>query len=670
MKKISVIIPIYNVEKYLEKCINSVIYQDYRNLEIILVNDGSTDISPLICEEFAKKDDRIVLINKKNGGLSSARNAGLSIATGDYVYFLDSDDCLEKDMFSILIKYMQIGNDLCIFNYQKVNENNELLSKTDFQKNRIFINNDEERFRFIVDHLLKYKSGWEAWNRIYKMDIIKKYHIIFEDNNKIFAEDLYFNLCYVTLCNSIQIIDSCFYNYLIRDNSIMGNNKNVANVKRFSKLSESYNRFLKDNHFQYLELNYPFIHYLIMEIEISKIIAESSKNKYMYARSIIKTEEFSLNQYKKLLEINNQLFFNDSFFEMKNFSEYYIKGNYNKLRIKNRLCNSLTKQSKFKKNKAYINNKNGKRAYLIGTEDFGNLGDHQIAKSEIEFLNNLGYKNIIEVSASNYFKLKTKLKKIINKNDIICFTGGGNFGNYYMFAENIRRDVVQCFPNNKIVMFPQTMHFSNDEDGNRELENSKKIYNSHNHLILFFREKKSYELAKKHFNCSVKLAPDIVLNSRYSFNEKKEDKVILCLRNDVEQVLSIEQVNEIYDIANKYFGKVEFTDTQLFYNLPMQNRNQILENFFKKISSAKLVITDRLHGMVFCAISGIPCIVFSNFNHKVEGTYEWIKDLDYIDFVNDFDLIEEKIIKVLMHQNYDYTNSFALDYSKLIDSIK
>ena len=100
--KITVIVPIYNAGQYLEKCIDSIINQTYTNLEIILVNDGSTDNSGAICDEYAKKDSRIKVIHKENGGLSSARNAGLDIASGEYVSFVDSDDWIEKDMLEVL----------------------------------------------------------------------------------------------------------------------------------------------------------------------------------------------------------------------------------------------------------------------------------------------------------------------------------------------------------------------------------------------------------------------------------------------------------------------------------------------------------------------------------------------------------------------------------------
>lgn len=118
MKKISVIVPVYNVEKYLSQCLDSIIHQTYKNLEIILVDDGSTDSSGLICDNYSQKDKRIKIIHKCQGGLSDARNAGLKIATGEYISFIDSDDFIDKNMYSILINNTQKYNsDIVWFNY-------------------------------------------------------------------------------------------------------------------------------------------------------------------------------------------------------------------------------------------------------------------------------------------------------------------------------------------------------------------------------------------------------------------------------------------------------------------------------------------------------------------------------------------------------------------------
>ncbi len=123
-KLISIIIPVYNVERYLRECIDSIIAQTYKNLEIILVDDGSSDKSGEICDEYSKKDSRIKVIHKKNGGLSDARNVALDIAKGDYIGFIDSDDYIEKDMFQILYNLAEEYNaEISSISFYKMLEN-------------------------------------------------------------------------------------------------------------------------------------------------------------------------------------------------------------------------------------------------------------------------------------------------------------------------------------------------------------------------------------------------------------------------------------------------------------------------------------------------------------------------------------------------------------------
>ena len=119
--KVSILVPIYNVEKYLSRCIESVLSQDFRDYELILVDDGSPDRCPQICDEYAKKDSRIKVIHKKNGGLSDARNIGLDIATGEYVMFIDSDDFVDIDMMESMMNNMIDNNvDLVVCNIKYV----------------------------------------------------------------------------------------------------------------------------------------------------------------------------------------------------------------------------------------------------------------------------------------------------------------------------------------------------------------------------------------------------------------------------------------------------------------------------------------------------------------------------------------------------------------------
>jgi len=177
MKKISVIIPVYNVEKYLKRCLDSLLNQKYKNVELIVVNDGSPDNSQKIIDEYAKKDSRVVSIIKENGGQASARNLGLTKATGDYISFIDSDDYVEKDIYSSLKSYMEKDYDIVIFDYN-------IVFKDSIKKEESCTCVDSDNVT-VKEYLLC--GGVSPWNKIYKRDYLEKCEfkfpegIIYED---------------------------------------------------------------------------------------------------------------------------------------------------------------------------------------------------------------------------------------------------------------------------------------------------------------------------------------------------------------------------------------------------------------------------------------------------------------------------------------------------------
>lgn len=293
----------------------------------------------------------------------------------------------------------------------------------------------------------------------------------------------------------------------------------------------------------------------------------------------------------------------------------------------------------------YSNNKYQKKIFVLGTPHHGNLGDQAIAYAEIKFLQeNFKEYEVIEVNISEYYAHFYFFKKCINLNDIIVLHGGGNLGNEYIYDENIRRDIIQAFPQNKIILFPQTMYFTKDTLGREELNKSKEIYSQHRYLTLIAREKISYEAMKEQFNNNkVLLAPDIVLYLDEREEKYKRSGAMLCLRNDVESKLNYRERQYILRKLEERYGNVNITDTLIKRNVSKNERNEILKNKWNEFKNTELVITDRIHGMIFAAITGTPCIALSNYNHKVKGTYEWIKDEDYIKYIDDLDDLEKCI---------------------------
>lgn len=213
--KISIIVPIYNVETYLKRCILSIINQTYSNIEIILVNDGSKDDSLKICQEFAKEDTRIKVIDKENGGLSDARNAGLLVATGEYVLFVDSDDYIELDSCEKFIDILKDNNvDIITANAKVIKKN-----MVEFLKHSQYANkNSIDGINYLKNELQNKTMSMAAVLNCYNLDFLRKNNLTFKKG--ILHEDEEFTPRAFIRADSVFHIDYCFYNYIIRENSI------------------------------------------------------------------------------------------------------------------------------------------------------------------------------------------------------------------------------------------------------------------------------------------------------------------------------------------------------------------------------------------------------------------------------------------------------------------
>lgn len=213
---ISVIVPVYQVEKYLEKCVKSIRKQSYQNLEIILVEDGSPDNCSVLCDALAKIDNRIRVIHKSNGGLSSARNAGLDIATGSYISFIDSDDYIHADMLLELYeKMISLQCEISICNYYVLNGEKVNVGLPSFVETQVY-NSEHALLLLIEDEIIKNY----ACNKLYKSELFEE--IRYPDGRN--YEDISIMYLLFSRCNRICQIPMCGYYYLIREDSISCNN--------------------------------------------------------------------------------------------------------------------------------------------------------------------------------------------------------------------------------------------------------------------------------------------------------------------------------------------------------------------------------------------------------------------------------------------------------------
>ncbi len=225
LDKVSVIVPVFQVELFLEKCIKSIIQQSYRNIEVILVDDGSTDNSPMICDEFAQQDDRIRVVHQKNGGVSSARNAGIDLMQGDCCCFIDGDDYLDESYISSMLHTMQEKSvDMVCCGCWRENLNGDILweRKTDITQSF------DQKGSILELFTPTSFVGW-PWNKLFKTSIIKEYNIRFNENIK-YCEDEIFVLTYLLHSKNTCYVKEQLYHYM--ENNMSANMK-IYTEKKF-----------------------------------------------------------------------------------------------------------------------------------------------------------------------------------------------------------------------------------------------------------------------------------------------------------------------------------------------------------------------------------------------------------------------------------------------------
>ena len=272
MNKVSIIVPVYNVERYLVDSIESAVNQTYKNIEIILIDDGSKDSSGIICDDYAKKDNRIKVIHQENAGLSGARNTGLSEATGDYIMFLDSDDTFELDACEKLVEYIDETNaDYVIGNYANMSEDGKVWDKPIFDKSKY------HKFKLsITDYDQSFyimNSG--VWNKIFRKSFLDELGILFED--RLPAEDAIFTTYCFIKSKNVYYLPEIVYDYRLRDADSISTSCSIEYFMGINKAYRIiYNNFKNNNHLDYYRYFYAkSVNYMLFRfIDSEKLVDE------------------------------------------------------------------------------------------------------------------------------------------------------------------------------------------------------------------------------------------------------------------------------------------------------------------------------------------------------------------------------------------------------------
>ena len=316
---------------------------------------------------------------------------------------------------------------------------------------------------------------------------------------------------------------------------------------------------------------------------------------------------------------------------------------------------------------------------LVGDPLYGNIGDAAIAYAEYAFVRENLNKEIFSIP-QEFIGYHTKaFRLIIGKEDTVLFHGGGFLGTLWPIAARDLYRFLSAFSNNRVIVMPQTVFFSNDDIGKRTLSNVKSIFKKSPNLVVCVREKYSYDFMIKNFNSvNTILVPDMVtyLQKQHFYGLKFDvarDGILCCLRSDKEKEIEDNFFNIIIEKIKKrfYIDRTDYTDTVLpGKRILPSDRERIIAEKITQFSGYKFIITDRLHGMVLAALAETPCIAVACNNYKIKGVYDWIKNNKYVAFIESVDQIDDAI-NIIHNSKTGYDNYLTHQgFQMLCDLIK
>ena len=659
---VSIIVPVYNVKEYVVKCIESIIAQTYKNIEIIIVDDGSTDGSGEICDSF--HDSRIKILHKKNGGLSSARNTGLDVASGKFICFIDSDDYIDVDMIESLYKTCKAyESDMSICRYHIVGSN---ISDECEMSDKLHVYSGIEA----LEEMLKGKIKSLAWNKMYRKEIFTD--IRFPEG--MVYEDIYIMHKLFLKCKRIVTIPNKAYYYVWRDGSIMHQYSIKNTYDNYMALRYRLNDLINLNMKNIGGLYADIIRVrLYFELVLAKVDLKKRKEDSTLIK-MIKEDYKSLiipECSRKYLTENEQLKYK-IFCQSEIIYHFFIKVMYDSKGRK--LAEKFLKRFRKIDDIPVRERRFSNAIWIMGLPEYNNLGDCAIGYATINYIkNNFSSSDIFTVTEKECLARRNKIKKLIQEDDLIILQGGGNITDVYPEQQMIRKKILKTFKSNRIIIMPQTVYFTNSNYGKKQQRDTYRLFSTCKNLTLVCREKYTYSWVQNNFKgINSILTPDIVFSLPYSKKDTERKGIILCVRNDCETSWMMNFLPEIKELCLKLDQRIIFSDTVIKENVLVEQYKKVIENKLDEFSSAKLIITDRLHGVIFSVITNTPCIAIDNFNHKIRGICQWMNEWSSVSYVNNFYELTEVISNLKMDKEFDKEKLKKLqgEFNILLKTIK
>lgn len=639
MPKISVIVPVYKVEEYLHRCVDSILDQSFMSFDLVLVDDGSPDCCGRICDEYAQKDSRIHVIHQENRGPSVARNTGidwsLSHSTSEWITFVDSDDWIHFRYLEIL--YAAACRDGTSISVGRV-----------LKTQNTPLPNIEQWYSTVEKVSTFYARGETeaivAWGKLYKKECFQTVRYPVGRLN----EDAFTTHKVLFQHDCVSIVDQKLYAYYQNENSIMNRPWTPQRMDAFDAYEEQISFFLERNMTDIAGKRFRvYVRNCLMQLDL---ISASSKlsddEKTLYQKEVRMHLRKALSKYRAYQWVTPQSrgdrrYYSNAYPSLKAIDKRWrhVKTAVKKIPGAVRLTHFVRDlPNNGRKLKNYLQAIRNTEAILLQTPLHGNLGDHAISLAENNLLRELG----IRCADYPWTKGSEKiLARFTPRDKLVLIHGGGFIGSLWPNEEERLENSLLAYNNQRVIVFPQTVYFDMDTpEGKASFEASRSILESHPDLTIFVRERYSYAFMKEYMpEVKTLLVPDIAMLLQPDVKGETRSGACICLRQDKERTLTDEKRSELIKHIQAEFTSLYYTDTVLRHHVNIEQREAAVRDKFEEFASSEIVVTDRLHGMIFAAITETPCIVVNSRSHKIRGCYEWIKSLDYIRFIEDFDLI-------------------------------
>ncbi len=654
MVQLSVILPTYNAEKYLKEAVESILNQTFTDFELLIIDDNSTDKTREIINTY--DDKRIRLINGPRKNLAAALNTGIKESKGEYIARMDADDISFPERFEEQLKTFKEHPEIDILGTKA-----ELLSQKKCKDKyflQFFYEDKPEVFYIGAVNVLNTCVFCHP-TVMFKREIFDKYNLFYDENYTAGEDQELWTRA--VLMTKLAVLNKPLLKYRIHNTNLT------------DKICDLGLKLTRDAKIKLLNTLLPY----------NKANLKSLQN--------LESESYKINEAINTMISENKPFdetvkttLAEKIFSSKNI--YTLRGKRKiltlfgikfKFKVKSdRETDIIDKTSEieqlFYSTINFVPVKD-KKIFLFGTSRHNNIGDAAIAEAEIKFAEKYFPEyQIIEFSTWEFDNNLKYLKYVMTPYDMIWCSGGGNFGNRYLGEEELRRKVVQNFPQNPIFIFPQSIFFTEDRQGLKEIAISRKIYESHPNVTIMNRDPKSLEYAKEYFpNTKSFLFPDIVCS--YPYNKNFEREGVLCCIRDVgdESAMNEEQYNQVMNFTKNLNIPVDYTKNLYSESyISKFKRNYIVEEQLNNFAKHKFVITDRLHGLIFSIITKTPCIAIKSQDHKLKEFLNFLKDCKSIIYIDtDIDKLADAAKKIQTISDTDYPE-WQKQFDNMFEMIK